>query len=148
MSRCIILIGPPGAGKTTFTKNFEKEYTVSADDFFVDDAGVYRWDMQLMDAAHGRCLRRFLERITTDLPVIVDNTNTTIEQIAPYIAISRAYWYTVEVLVFGRGLTAQQCFERNVHGVPLESIEKKQSQIKALKQNWPSFWPPMNFVDP
>ena len=71
---------------------------VGADDFFEGSEG-YRFDKTKLAEAHGQCFRRFIDFLDVDVDlVIVDNTNTTTEEIAPYMLGASAYGYEAEVI--------------------------------------------------
>ena len=100
--RVVILSGLPGSYKSTYAKKLELEgaVVVSADHYFEVDGG-YRFDRNLLGKAHGECLKRFIQFITEDKSVIiVDNTNLTLIDIAPYYAAARAFDYDVTVRTF------------------------------------------------
>ena len=126
-----ILCGIPGSGKSTYTrKNHPGAFVVSADNF----PGLYetletfpvqlKFNPSLLPAAHGKCLRDFVDVIEDReasilgvSSIVVDNTNTTVAEIAPYAALALAYGHDLEIVTL-------DCFpedgaRRNTHGVPL-----------------------------
>jgi len=115
----------------------------------------------LLGAAHAACFRAFIdacshswaampERLTL---VIVDNTNTSAEEIAPYIQGARAFGceptvHLVEAFAAPHRHTgavyemgAHQLAARNVHGAPSGAIQGQLDRIAAVVDAWPPFWP-------
>lgn len=136
MKTVIIMSGVSGSGKSTYVKhNFKGSTVCSADDFFMRN-GKYSFDPNKLDEAHGFCLRKYARALALDEQrIVVDNTNLTAEEIAPYYAMARAYGYEVElVTLWVHAKTA----ERNVHGVPAKSLERMVSKLQDRKL--PPFW--------
>jgi predicted ABC-type ATPase len=149
--QCYILSGVSGAGKSTWIQNqawADKADVHSADHYFVKD-GVYRFDPKLLPEAHGACLRDFIHGVRPgwrakemglsleDQPIqVVDNTNTTNEEIAPYYSVAKAYGYKVTLVTLRVNL--ELAAKRNTHGVPLAGIQAMQDRISARRI--PRFW--------
>lgn len=144
--RVLILSGVSGSGKTTWTqKQFDSLYTivVSADNYF-SKIGGYRFEALKLPQAHAECFRRFIEVCRTLHPsdgmtIVVDNTNLTTEEIAPYVLGAQAYQWDVELITFRvSSFDIPQLAKRNVHGVSLSAIERQYE--KLLKRRIPPFW--------
>lgn len=91
-----ILRGPSGCGKTTFAKTINGAKICSADHFFTKDDGTYEFDPSKLGEAHAACLRKYVDAILLrvkgrQFPIIVDNTNLTDTELAPYVRIAQAY---------------------------------------------------------
>jgi predicted kinase len=137
--------GLPGAGKSTWvSRNHPDAHVCSADSFFVGEDGEYRFDGDRISEAHAWCLRRFagimasMEEDAGSLPdvVVVDNTAIRAWEISPYYNLARAYGHDVKIVHICCDIpTAHQ---RNIHGVPLERIEKMDRGL--LDEELPSFW--------
>lgn len=122
--RVVILSGLPGSGKSTLAQRLYREADpmlnrvkiVSADDFFMR-GGVYRFDPAQAGLAHQSCWRNFYASMTcgADL-LIVDNTNLTAAEIAPYVLPAEAEGYEVTILRVECDPPA--AYERQAHGVP------------------------------
>lgn len=123
--------GLPGSGKSTRALRIAGEHDcdvliVSADDYFVVN-GVYRFDMSNIGAAHMECQQKFREGVREKAPVIiVDNTNTTIREMRPYVEYAHIRGYEVVLLEPDTAWAwdIDACLARNVHGVPREALER------------------------
>ena len=145
--QCTILSGPSGAGKSTFIKKeiYQESVVLSADHFFMVD-GEYKFDPTKLSEAHNSCLRKFIaacqegeaaKRLDKESPlVVVENTNTTVEEIAPYYSVAKAFGYEVELVTLHTPV--ELATKRNVHGVPFKSVQAMQDRIAARKL--PPFW--------
>ncbi len=98
MNTVIILRGLPGSGKSTFAQTLVAMSTpgfvrvVSADTFMTDDFGNYCFDATKLAACHTQAQADFICALHemkhmkhTDGIIIVDNTNTTTEEMWPYV---------------------------------------------------------------
>ena len=149
--KVIILSGVSGSGKSTYAaklleqeyEDLEQEYEdkclkVSADDFFTDSlSGKYSFDPSRLGEAHASCFRNYIEALTDGVNfILVDNTNTTEAEIAPYVLGANAFGYDVEIhtLVSDR-LSA---WKRNVHNVSWKGIQAQYERIFARKL--PPYW--------
>lgn len=136
MSEVTILRGISGAGKSKFAAvNHPTTYVVSADHFFQTAAG-YRFDATKLSEAHALCLRHFVEAVRNNVNVVVDNTNTSVEEIAPYYAIAEAYGRDVEIVTLD--ISIEVAAERNVHAISIESVRHQASKLKTARL--PSRW--------
>jgi predicted kinase len=140
MSRVTILCGISGAGKSTIAEQIGCE-VCSADKFFMDDDGNYKFNPRFLSDVHTACLREYVELVRggKHSDVVVDNTNTTLSEIAPYAALALAYGW--ELLIRIVKCDVETAFARNVHGVPRETIEKQASRLSRLKDSLPPWWP-------
>lgn len=122
--RLVILRGIPGSGKSTLARRLLGDATAiiaSADDLFVGHDRVYRFDPARIGEAHGACFRRAVDamRLGADV-VVIDNTNITAVEVAPYVLAAQAYGYEHEIVTVQCGVALAA--ERNIHGVPLERV--------------------------
>jgi predicted kinase len=147
VKEAIIMMGPSGGGKSTWLKEqgleSEGDWTVeicSADSYFTDAEGNYNFDVEKLSKAHAQCLRKFISSCSSHVETVVcDNTNTTMQEIAPYMAVAQAFGYSVRVILcIG---TQKECTERNVHGVPTEVVYRQIDRMHELLNQWPSYWP-------
>lgn len=133
MKQVIIMRGPAGAGKSTLTLEIEAEYGMpavicSADNFFYFDKPHdpinYKFNSKLLGRAHDKCREDFKEALTNgEALVIVDNTNIKLRDFQWYIkfAIDSGYNVAVHSII---GCSANECHKVNVHGVPIEAIQR------------------------
>lgn len=148
ISEVIIASGIPGSGKTTWIRNHTNPWMTeifSADNYFLDESGVYRFDAERIACAHAWCLRSFTERFmellndrTDCCPVtlVVDNTNTTAWEIAPYYSLPSAYG--VPVRIVRMIADPARAHARNAHGVERTRVEEM--HMKITRGKLPSFW--------
>ncbi len=139
-----ILRGIPGAGKSRLTKKLRKNrkdaVAVSADDYFVGADGKYRFIPSELGNAHHCCLFSFIDLLDRrKRTVIVDNTNTTVAEVAPYAALALAQGYTVQILTIKAN--AREAARRNVHGVPVETVFRMAKRLKEETPRLPPWWP-------
>lgn len=134
MKNLIINRGIPGSGKSTLAKKIKASYyemgltcvSLSSDDYYTVD-GYYFWHPTKVAYAHSRnrwlceqCMQREINAI------IIDNTNIKFKEIEPYIILAAEYGYVVDVTESNTewSKNAKLCHEKNIHKVPLETIEK------------------------
>lgn len=140
-----ILVGCSGSGKSTYiATHWPEAKVVSSDHFFMVD-GEYRFDPTKLGQSHGKCLRDFVEHVQEgvalkqDYVLVVDNTNTTMQELAPYCAVAAAYGVPFEVVVLDvpPGVAAP----RNTHGVPERGVERQYNRMQHMIKSLPPFWP-------
>ena len=149
------MIGASGSGKTTWWKEEmerlgERNVTVcSANDYFMNGNGEYDFSESALPAAHGFCLRKFIASVqnweNSDHTVIVDNTNTRISELAPYISISQAY-HCLPRVVWVAEMNVKILAERNTHGVQAHTLINQTNRLGALGRIWPGFWPKREII--
>jgi len=142
-----ILRGIPGSGKSTFAKKLARPYvrsglrvkTFSADDYFMRK-GVYKFDGSKLGTAHRKCLRDFAEclRLRRADFCIVDNTNITAVEVAPYAALAAAYLADCRVVTIS--VAARTAAKRNVHNVPRKAVLSKARLLREETARFPGFW--------
>jgi predicted kinase/2'-5' RNA ligase len=142
-----ILQGLPGSGKSTFARRQFGLTAVrcSADDFLVDIAGEYRFSQARVGEAHARCLRKFVEVLQSGGPnsIVVDNTNLTVAEMSPYVALAQAYAASTSLWLLDAPLA--ECFARQTHGVPSEAFERMNSELARFSP--PCWWPSPTTVE-
>jgi predicted kinase len=141
----LVLRGLPGSGKSTLIKQFPWAVVVSADTFMVDDAGAYSFDPARLPLCHGRCLREFTEALVNGRRslIIVDNTNTTTVECAPYMALAPAFGY--KALLVTLNVLPSTSAARNVHGVGAATIEAMRNRMESAV--FPPYWDTLTFED-
>lgn len=111
---------------------------LSADDYFTNAAGVYRFEPRRLAEAHGECFRRFLdwmENAPRD-DIIVDNTNIAAWECAPYVLGAAAHRREVKVITIHCAVDVAAA--RNVHGVPEAVIRQMAHRLQS--ERLPPFW--------
>lgn len=139
-----IMQGLPGAGKSFYVKGalgmHPGAVVVSADRFpglYVhDEAGRPVIVPHLMRPAHGACFREAVRAVLAGQTVIVDNTNTTLAEVAPYVTLAMAYGHAPVIV----RVTADPavCAARNTHGVPREAMDRLTQHLSQFVA--PSHW--------
>jgi len=137
MSKAIIMVGIQGSGKSTVAKQrmsaviLEDGRVVyaSADDYMIEEDGVYRFAIPKLGPAHRYCTKKFNQGLIDGAELVIcDNTNCTVEEIAPYIAMARAWDYEVEIIRVH--CDPEIAAERNTHGVPRKGVLAKHRQFE------------------
>lgn len=137
--KVIMMSGVPGSGKSTLVaRRWPGAVVFSADAYFMVD-GEYRFDPSRIGEAHCGCLRSFTETLqVADVEVlVVDNTNLSVSEIAPYAALAQAYGATsssaagVTSATWRRGLLAWKL--HNVKGKDKMGQPKEDETAKRLR---------------
>ena len=148
VKQVIITSGIPGSGKSTWVRTNTNPYMTevfSADSFFCNKDGQYHFDASKLSEAHSLCLKNFTERLlhfvnSTDdackITLVVDNTNTSAWEIAPYYSLAQAF--NVPVKIVRLIANPDTAFLRNIHGVQKDKVEKMASRIEG--NTLPPFW--------
>ena len=155
MNLITLLVGVPGSGKSTYINHCIDEnergrgawidggasavQVCSADHWFMR-SGEYRFNPAELGVAHGKCLRKFVECLQSRAAdwLVLDNTNTTTNELAPYVALAQAYDVKYEIVHLE--CPVEVAASRNVHGVPLKSIERMDENIKRMLAHFPPYW--------
>jgi NEDD4-binding protein 2 len=156
MAKVFVYSGLPGSGKTRLISIRHPDAVIfSTDDFFME-GGEYKYIPEKIGEAHEDCFKHYVEclrklkwiydsetweptRLADDHPdIIVDNTNTTAVEIAPYMLAAGAFGCEAEVVTVK--CDPRIAFERNVHGVPEEThaILATQLDMRELMPWWKS----------
>jgi predicted kinase len=125
--------GLPGSGKSTFARFIWSEYVVcEADQFFVGEDGVYRFDGSKIKDAHKWC-RDKVETFMSDNQlngqfypeIVVSNTFTQEWEMDEYYKLAEKYGYTVfSIIVENRHGGV------NEHGVPADKLEQMKNRFE------------------
>jgi len=130
MNKVTIMRGLPGSGKSLYVDRFRRRAVVcSADDFWLDDDGVYVYDEYLAPKAHASCLLKFLKALKDNVEhVVVDNTNIHVHEYAPYSALAEAFGCELNIVTVKADLTV--CIRRQTHGVPISTMERMAEEFE------------------
>jgi predicted kinase len=134
--KVIIMQGASGSGKSTYIKkNIPNSLICSADHYFIED-GVYRFNPSKLGEAHRNCLKNFINALIDGIAdtLVVDNTNTTQVEMAPYVAVAGVYGATVEVIRCEAPVTI--CASRNTHGVPASACQSMFDRLQKPARFW------------
>lgn len=134
--KLILVKGIPGSGKSTLAHKMKGDGVVlSTDDFFMVE-GVYHWTAERVGAGHrwnqNRCRKAVQENVST---IVIDNTNLVAKEIKPYLDIIKKTDYGVLVAepYNEHCRNAEVLFERNKHGVPMETIQRMLAKEEPLR---------------
>ena len=133
MKKLVMIIGIPGAGKSTLANKIKSEDPEFADaniweaDMFFMKNGEYKFNPNILGAAHWWCQAKVESDMKDGLNVIVSNTNLTPRERRPYIKLAKKYGYEVEVKECNGGF-------KNIHGVPEETLEKMMLKYKPFEK--------------
>jgi len=137
MRTLTLVRGISGSGKTTVARQLAlggRRKLLAADDFFVDEDGVYQFDPSGLPDAHAWCQNEAESAMGQGLHVIVHNTFTQRWEMEAYLQMGKRHGYRVTVVsVFDGGCTDEELATRNEHGVPLAGIA-------AMRQRWEHDW--------
>ena len=139
--KVVLLRGVSGSGKSTYAKKLSEQYVhaviCSADDGMINNQGEYDFKPFKLPMAHQQCFRKFVNVIDVKRAglVIVDNTNTQLHEIAPYLKYAELHDIPVEIVKCTCSFT--EATERNVHGVPENTILSMANRMEKLPRYWP-----------
>lgn len=169
--KVIILMGCSGSGKSTYARALAEKHSketglttyrlcdekpegeigsvvLSADDLTFDEDGTFH--PEKLSNAHAQCLGYFLKILNIYDPeddsnrlVIVDNTNTSMAEVAPYVAMARLYDVELEVDVFIAPWT--NCAHRSEHGLTAHKIRQQAKRLEKTLDDWPPYWPELQY---
>ena len=123
MKQLILIRGLPGSGKSTLAHKLtnESQIWLEADTFFINEDGVYTFDVNKLHAAHKWCQQSTKEWLTRGDTVIVSNTFTTLKEMKPYFEIAKEFGITPVVY------HCQNDFG-SIHDVPEETMERMRNR--------------------
>ena len=131
MTTALTLVrGLPGSGKSTFAWAIGLE-AIEADQFFTDDDGVYQFDSSRLAEAHAWCQDRAYLGLEAGQDVTVANTFTQRWEMEPYLRMAHKLGSEVSVYdLYDGGQDDTTLAERNIHGVPLDGIERMRERYE------------------
>lgn len=149
MIKVYILRGLPGSGKSTLTAkifwdhyNTEGQFvkTFSTDDYWIRPDGYYDWRGDRVKEAHQWNLNRFIDFVDTHNPAIaiVDNTNTTLKELLPYVDYGVAMGAEIKIVEPETWwkFDVEECAKRNTHRVPQDSIQRMLDRWETTQSIW------------
>lgn len=145
--KVIVLSGVSGSGKSSYAKRLIAAENVlpgyvSADLFFTDpETKAYKFAPSLLPQAHGHCFKQYMTALMKGIVgmVIVDNTNLSNEEIAPYMLGAQAFGYEAEIVTLNvEEWELTICAKRNAHQVNVDSVYKQWNRLQ--QRNLPPWW--------
>lgn len=136
---CFICRGCPGSGKSFLAKQFAAAFNAvicSADDFFLARGnGVYKFDPNLLGAAHRTCQKKFIDTLYELTNVIVDNTNVKAADYKFYLDVASKHGYKVYFVEpdTAWAMDINECFVKNTHGVPMEALQRMHDSLSHTR---------------
>ncbi len=128
----ILLRGIPGSGKSTLgeiilqTTQQQKPDVLSADNFFVDENGVYNFDSTKLKEAHNMCQQKCAERMRLEFSkIVVANTFTQEWEMQPYFEMAKRYGYRIHTLI-----VENRHGSKNIHNVPDDKLEQMKDRFE------------------
>ncbi len=129
----ILLRGLPGSGKSTLASiilewpSTDKPDVLSADDFFINENGEYKFDNEKLKEAHFDCQNRCATKMRNGVTrIVVANTFTEEWEMTPYYEIAKMYNYRIHsVIVENRHGSG------SIHNVPSENIDQMKKRFKV-----------------
>lgn len=147
--KVLIMRGIPGSGKTHWLAECASRHVghpitnlVSAD-FYHMQNNVYQFDPALARTAHNWALHNFLATLAHPFyggrqVVAVDNTNTTLWELAPYYRAAEAMDYDVEIVELSTPL--ELCLVRQSHAVPPNTLRQMAERLAEHTLLLPPWW--------
>lgn len=137
----------------------------SADHFWVQLDGSYKFDPTRLPEAHAACFRKFVAALSTydgprhvtvlrgvpgsgkstyvcnnthTLGIVVDNVASTVAEVAPYAAAALAFGFRLSIVTLR--CDPKVAGARNIHGVPQYRVESMHRAMLDSEER--EFWPP------
>ena len=135
--KVVVMQGVSGSGKSTLSnKLFPYAKHFSADHYFMI-GDEYKFDSSKLGDAHAECLLKFTNALMNggnEDVLVVDNTNTSLWEMAPYIQLAAAMGAEVEVIrcICRTDVAA----DRNTHGVSLKACAAMQGRMEKPLSFW------------
>lgn len=130
MKKLILMRGLPGSGKSFLGKQLAKQAAdtkiYSTDDLFMVN-GEYRFNPAKLGKFHKENQLRVEHAMGKGISlIIVDNTNTQLWEMRPYIKMAKKFGYLIECVIpeTAWAFDAEECAKKNTHGVPLDAIKR------------------------
>lgn len=128
--------------KTLWDSFIDREHRLgyfSADNYFLVN-GVYQFDAKHLGTAHNNCLLQYTNAvIDPGMVAIVDNTNCSLVEVVPYLALASAYGHEIHVITLVGD--PQKAWERNKHEVPYERVLDQDARLRDSLKDWPRWFP-------
>jgi predicted kinase len=127
----ILLRGIPGSGKTTLGQlilqlpSNETPDVISADDYFLDENGDYKFDVSKLKEAHNECEVRCANKMKLETSrIVVANTFTQEWEMEKYYEMAERYNYRVHTVI-----VENRHGSKNVHGVRENKLQEMKNRF-------------------
>jgi predicted kinase len=141
--KVFILSGVSGSGKSYIAKAVEAggvgARIHSTDAKFIQPDGSYVMQPELLGLHHSTTLREYAEDVRNPEVsiIVVDNTNTTLAEVAPYAALAQAFGRAMEIVTLVCDPVV--AWQRNTHATPLKAVW--QQHLRLMQRDLPPWWP-------
>lgn len=126
MKELFLLRGVPGSGKSTLANSLGGVW-VEADQYFIDEDGIYKFDATKIKLAHGWCQLRTEHGMEDNVSkIVVSNTFTMEWEMQPYYDLAKKYGYRVYSLI-----VENRHGGVNEHNVPQETLKKMKQRFEV-----------------
>jgi len=125
----ILLRGVPGSGKSTLAEELisgRDAVHLEADQHFVGEDGIYRFDPSGLFEAHSLCQQRCWEAMNQQKELIVVSNTFTMEwEMVHYVDFAKTFGYKVFSII-----VENRHGNQNVHDCPQEKVEMMRSRFE------------------
>ena len=127
MKELILVRGISGSGKSTVAELIiPRNEVCSADDYFINGKGEYKFDVTKIKEAHQYCQTKCRLKMANDTPiVVVANTFTREWEMKEYYDLAESFGYRVHSII-----VENRHGSENVHGVPDETLQKQKDRFE------------------
>lgn len=135
MKQMVIMRGVPGSGKSTLARQIFNDHiyaniskVILATDDIISANGYYLWCPELIAASHNTNRLKCLQACKLGIElIIIDQVNYSFAHMRPYAEYGFEYGYNISCRLPNNSWSwdAEECYKRNTHDVPLESIQTK-----------------------
>jgi len=80
-----------------------------------------------------------VQNVAPEVPLVVDNTGTSVAEVAPYAALAGAFGHSLRIVTIICDPTV--AWKRNSHGVPFETIFRMDRRLRDETALLPPYWP-------
>lgn len=123
---CIILQGIPGSGKSTFAARLSSR--IASADRYVDYSQPVA---PQLSKAHAWCFKDAIAFAMDGRDFVVDNTNLTSIEIAPYHLLARSFHFDVEIRRIH--CPPETAWGRQTHGVPRQAFDSMVARFESFE---------------
>jgi predicted kinase len=124
-NKLFIMVGLPGSGKSSTIEKLPGNPVICSADYFFEKSGEYKFDASKLHQAHTECKNKATKAMANQMPaVIIDNTNLTDKERAPYEDLAEKFNYEIIYVVFEPDKQdIKKLARRNLHGVDAAKLE-------------------------